>query len=332
MNKNIVIANIALIADAAEYFDRKVGSAWKIRSTITNALVWAANSLIKISKDGNKEQIDRAKAVLATLRTWAKDVDTSGLFLDLTHGNVRKTLGLDRQVDAHEEACRVARNKCILARSSVQFKKFYDTARSSLEEQQRQREEAVEEIVNLLSDSGFGDATDADLYDEAMVETQFDNLCERLANVLESMHIVCDAELAAAIVTNKISRLTGYLNAIESMMDIIGVDKSKLARRQLALENAMKAAEQEILADVKSIDTDIEGEITKMMIDQEAAKVEPPKAPIRRMVKKTDAEKFNDALKRATVANLRIMLTVDHTEEQLEAIRDELDSRGVTIE
>ncbi len=332
MNKNLVIANIALIADAAEYFDRKIGSAWKIRATITNALVWAANRVVLLSNNNetSKELIDDAKTQLATLRIWAKDINSSGLTLDLLHGSVRRTLGLERKIDPHEEAKRVAREKCIRARSAARFKEFYEAARAALDDQHRRREEAVEEIVNLLSDSGFDDAADSDLYDEASVEVQFDRISDALANVLESMHVFCDAELAGAIVTSKINRLSGYMTAIENMMDIVGVDKSKLAKRQVALEQAMKDAEAAVLATVKSIDADIEGEITKLMIDKAEEEVVAKPEPKRHMVRKTDAERFNEVLKRTTVANLKVMLKVDHTDEELAAIQDELDSRGAT--
>lgn len=332
MNKNLVIANIALISDAAEYFDRKIGSAWKLRATITNALVWAANRLVTLTgnNEASQDLIDNAKTQLATLRIWAKDIDSSGLTLDLLHGSVRRTLGLERKIEPHDEACRVARDKCQRARSAARFKEFYDAARTALDEQHRRREEAVEEIVNLLSDSGFGDATDADLYDENAVEVQFDRICDALANVLEAMHVQCDAELSAAIVTSKIQRLEGYMTSIEQMMDIVGVDKSKLAKRQVALEAAMKAAEAAIFATVKSIDEDIEGEITKMMIEQEEAKVEPKPKAKRKHVPATEAERFNALIKRKSVAELRIMLEHAESQDKAEAISDELNSRGIT--
>ena len=250
MNKNIVITNITLIADAAEYFDRKIGSAWKIRAAMTNILVWAANRVINMEKNKNAEpdQLVDVRVTLATLRVWAKDMNTTSLSLDLLHGSIRRTLGLDREVDPHEEACRVARDKCQRARSAARFTEFYNAAREALDEQRRQREEAVESIAWLLSQDGFSASDlvrtdslvvtnqdefvlDEEIYDENMVEYQFDQLSERIANVLESMHVQCDAELSAAIVTHKITRLSSFMTAIESMMDIVGVDKSKLARR-----------------------------------------------------------------------------------------------------
>jgi len=302
MNKNLVITNITLIADAAEYFDRKIGSAWKIRAAMTNSLVWAANRLINMEKNKNTEpdQLVDARVTLATLRVWAKDMNTTSLSLDLLHGSIRSTLGLDREVDPHEEACRVARDKCQRARSAVRFTEFYNAAREALDEQRRQREEAVESIAWLLSQNGFYAIhlvktdglvvnshdefiLDEEIYDENMVDYQFDQLSERIANVLESMHVQCDAELSAAIVTNKITRLSSFMTAIETMMDIVGVDKSKLARRHVALDKQMDEAERKIKASMKTVDADIEGEISKLMAQQNAEPQEPKRE--RRMIK-----------------------------------------------
>ena len=303
MNKNVVITNITLIADAAEYFDRKIGSAWKIRAAMTNALVWAANRVINMEKNKNAEpdQLVDARVTLATLRVWAKDMNTTSLSLDLLHGSIRRTLGLERELDPHEEACRVARDKCQRARSAARFTEFYNAAREALDEQRRQREEAVESIAWLLSQDGFSAidlvktdglvinshdefVLDEEIYDENMVEYQFDQLSERIANVLESMHVQCDAELSAAIVTNKITRLSSFMTAIETMMDIVGVDKSKLNIRQVALDKQMDEAERKIKASMQTINADIEGEISKLMAQQNAEPQEPTK-PKRRMVK-----------------------------------------------
>ena len=303
MNKNVVIANITLIADAAEYFDRKIGSAWKIRAAMTNALVWAANRVINMEKNKNAEpdQLVDARVTLATLRVWANDMNTTSLTLDLLHGSIRRTLGLDREVDPHEEACRVARDKCQRARSAARFTEFYNAAREALDEQRRQREEAVESIAWLLSQNGFSASDlvktdslvvnshdefvlDEEIYDENTVEYQFEQLSERIANVLESMYVQCDAELSAAIVTHKITRLSSFMTAIETMMDIVGVDKSKLAIRQVALDKQMDDAETKIKASMKTINADIEGEISKLMAQQNAEPQEPTK-PERHMVK-----------------------------------------------
>lgn len=304
MNKNIVITNITLIADAAEYFDRKIGSAWKIRAAMTNILVWAANRIINMEKNKNTDpdQLVDARVTLATLRVWANDMNTTSLTLDLLHGSIRRTLGLERELDPHVEACRTARDKCQRARSATRFVEFYNAAREALDEQRRQREEAVESIAWLLSQNGFSASDlvktdslvvnshdefvlDEEIYDENLVEYQFDQLSERIANVLESMYVQCDAELSAAIVTNKITRLSSFMTAIESMMDIVGVDKSKLARRQVALEKQMDDAETKIKASMQTVDADIEGEISKMMAQQDAESQEQNKPRERHMVK-----------------------------------------------
>lgn len=304
MNKNIVITNITLVADAAEYFDRKIGSAWKIRAAMTNILVWAANRIINMEKNKNTDpdQLVDARVTLATLRVWANDMNTTSLTLDLLHGSIRRTLGLERELDPHVEACRTARDKCQRARSATRFVEFYNAAREALDEQRRQREEAVESIAWLLSQNGFSASDlvktdslvvnshdefvlDEEIYDENLVEYQFDQLSERIANVLESMYVQCDAELSAAIVTNKITRLSSFMTAIESMMDIVGVDKSKLARRQVALEKQMDDAETKIKASMQTVDADIEGEISKMMAQQDAESQEQNKPRERHMVK-----------------------------------------------
>lgn len=304
MNKNVVIANITIIADAAEYFDRKIGSAWKIRAAMTNALVWAANRVINMEKNKNAEpdQLVDVRVTLATLRVWAKDMNTTSLSLDLLHGSIRRTLGLEREVDPHVEACRVARDKCQRARSAVRFTEFYNAAREALDEQRRQREEAVESIAWLLSQDGFSASDlvrtdslvvtnqdefvlDEEIYDENMVEYQFDQLSERIANVLESMHVQCDAELSAAIVTHKITRLSSFMTAIETMMDIVGVDKSKLNIRQVALDKQMDEVETKIKASMQTINADIEGEISKLMAQQDAESQEQNKPRERHMVK-----------------------------------------------
>ena len=317
MNKNLVITNITLIADAAEYFDRKIGSAWKIRAAVTNMLVWAANRVVTMEKNPNadRDQLVDARITLATLRVWSRDMNATSLSLDLLHGSIRRTLGLDRSGDdksetdrEHAEACRIARDKCQRARSAARFTEWYNAARESLEEQRKRREEAVENIAWLLSQDGFpaedvlkadgsntvafvnedGFAIDEDIYDENMVEYQFDQLSERLANVLESMHIQCDHELSAAIVTNKIQRLSAYMTGIESMMDIVGIDKSKLARRQLALEKQMEEAEAKIKASMADINADIEGEISKLLA-QEEQQPEPTKPKRERRMVKSEA-------------------------------------------
>lgn len=304
---NEVINNLGQIAAAAEYFDRKTGSAWKLRACITNAVVWAANRVWTLQNDENapREMLCKAMITLATLRCWTRDVDSTALSLDLTPGAVRRTLGLERKIDEHEEACRVARTKCIQRRSAAKFQEFYNEAVQALDKQRLAREQAVEAIANLVSDSSFawngefidfrgydvvlehGSALDdTDLYDDASVELQADRLSETVAAILETMHIECEAELASALTTAKINRLSAYAQGIDQMMKIVGIDTAKLARRQVELETQLEKEIAKVTEKVKNLDADIEGEISKMLAQEEAEPQEPTKPKReRRMVK-----------------------------------------------
>lgn len=282
MNK--IITNLPQIAQAAEYFDKKTSAAWRIRSCITNMLVWAANSYIRAKHSMDVEQECKAAVRLATLRTWMRDCNESSFVLDLTPSAVRKTLGLERVVDIHEEACREARFKCIQTRSALNFKKFYDAAVSAYTERMRQREENVESIANILSDSTIavshemsdyfkafmhnniaaGDVEDTMLYDDASVEQEADTLAECVANALEAMYDVCETQLAAAITTDKVQRLTGYHHGIMQMMQVVGVDTKRLAQRRVALEAQIATMADQAKASVASIDADIEAQLASM--------------------------------------------------------------------
>lgn len=275
MNK--IVNNLAQIAGAAEYLDKKTGAAWKIRSALTNMVVWACNAHLYAMKTDSAERIASSMVAVATLRTWVRDSNCNSFTLDLTPTAVAKTLGLERKVDVHEEALRAARQKCIQTRSALNFKKFYDASISAFEEQRKVRQQSVEAISNLISDTEFyvspevrdhfetflnmsiGDTvSDADLYDESSVERQADQLAEVVANALEAMYDVCNAELSAAITTDKISRLTGYFNGIQNMMSITGVDMTKLAMRRARLENCVEAQVKAMSASVADIDAEIE--------------------------------------------------------------------------
>lgn len=152
---NNVINNLPTIASAAEYFDRKVGSAWRIRTAISNALIWSCNSYLYAIKTDDADRIMRCMVTISTLRTWARDCDQNALQLDLTERGVAKTLGIDREVDVHEEALRIAKGKCIRARSAAKFKDFYQAAFAAVDEQQKQRRDSVAEIAELCSDTGW---------------------------------------------------------------------------------------------------------------------------------------------------------------------------------
>ena len=303
---NEVINNLGQIAAAAEYFDRKIGSAWKLRAVITNAVVWAANRVWTLQNDENapREELCKAMITLATLRCWTRDVDSTALSLDLTPGAVRRTLGLERKVDTHDEACRVARTKCIQRRSAAKFQEFYNEAIQALDKQRLAREQAVEAIANLISDNSFawngefidfrgydvvldhGTALDdTDLYDDASVELQADRLSETVAAVLETMHIECEAELASALTTAKITRLSAYSEGIQQMTKIVGIDTAKLARRQVELETQLEKELAKVTEKVKNLDADIEGEISKMLAQEEQQPEQNKPKRERRMVK-----------------------------------------------
>lgn len=301
---NEVINNLGQIAAAAEHFDRKTGAAWKLRAVITNAVVWAANRVWTLQNDENapREMLCKAMITLATLRCWTRDVDSTALSLDLTPGAVRRTLGLERKIDAHDEACRVARTKCIQRRSAAKFQEFYNAAIQALDDQRKAREAAVESIANLISDNGFsweGEFTDmrgydvllskgsflddTDLYDDDSVELQTDRLAETVAAVLEGMCLECEADLAAALTTTKINRLSAYAQGIDQMMKIVGIDTAKLARQQVELERQLDSELNKVEAKIKTVEADIKGEISKLMAQQNAEPQEPKRE--RRMIK-----------------------------------------------
>lgn len=286
MNK--IVNNLAQIADAAEYFDRKTGAAWKIRSALTNMVVWACNSYLYAIKTDSAERICKSMVEVATLRYWVHDSSCSAFVLDLKPSSVRKTLGLERVVDVHEEAVRSARQKCLQTRSALNFKKYYDAAVSAHDEQRKSREQAVEAIAELISDNDFSVShdvashfetfmnmsvvgttiSDADLYDDAAVERQADQLAEVVGNTLEAMYDVCDAELAAAITQDKVQRLSGYSRAISNMLTITGVDMKKLAKRRVELEALIDAQ-------INGVNNTV-AEIDKQIAEQLAEETNPP--------------------------------------------------------
>ena len=217
---------------------------------------------------------------------------------------MRKTLGLERVVDVHEEAVRSARQKCRQVRSAVHFQKYYDTAIAAFDEQRKNREQAVEAIADLISDIEFSVShevashfetfmnmaivgttiSDMDLYDDGAVERQADTLAEVVGNALEAMYDVCDAELAGAITESKINRLTGYHRAIQNMMVITGVDMTKLAQRRVKLEALIDAQANAMNKTVADIDADIDAMLNAPVIEE--AKVEVPEPKKLKRVKK----------------------------------------------
>lgn len=280
---NTIITNLPLIADAAEYFDRRTMAAWRIRSSITSSLVWAANSLVNAMKGDDPAIIQRAQIVMATLRCWMRDCNQSSFVLDLTPPAVRKTLGLDKEIDVHAEACKQARQKCMQLRSASRFKEFYDKAVLQLTMQRAKREENVAEISDILADSGFvlhGEFTDMrgytamyseefvsdeELYDDESVIVQTDRLAEVIGNALEAMYEVCDADLANAITSSKISRLTGYMTGITAMFPIVGVDTHRMAERKSKLEAQIAALEGQVNKSNEELQAEISAQVDELV-------------------------------------------------------------------
>lgn len=301
---NVAIENIALISTAAEYFGRATGADWKLRSTMVSMAVWATRSYLTLSQraDADLTNVCRAAVVMATIRKWVHTVERDGFSLDLTSDSVRRAMGLNRELDIHAEACRVARNKCIQMRSATRFMEFYKNATASLEEQRRTNTELVEEIANMLSDTSinwdgeFIDArgvsqvlaegevlSDDDLYDEDAVETQADRIAETMAQVLEAMHVECERQFSGALTDSKINKLSAYKTSIERCMNAIGVNTNRLAQRQIALEAQLKAAEEKANEGAKNVDDEIAAQMEAAMTHVETAKVEEAK-PKRRHV------------------------------------------------
>lgn len=312
MNK--IVNNLAQIADAAEYFDRKTGAAWKIRGALTNMAVWACNSYLYAIKADNIERIARSMVEVSTLRSWVHDSNCNAFTLDLTPSAVARTLGLERVVDVHEEACRSARQKCIQTRSALHFKKYYDAAIAAFEEQRRARQENVDRIAALLSDADWplsgplvdhfatfmgmkfvSEASDLDLYDDQAVERQADQLAETVGNALEAMYDVCEAELAAAITADKVQRLTSYHRAINNMLVITGVDMKKLGERRAKLEAAIEAQIATASQSVQDIDASIAEQITAMIEPEVVEPVKPAKKMQR--IKKTSLKELGELVK-----------------------------------
>ena len=309
---NVAIENIALISTAAEYFGRATGADWKLRSTMVSMAVWATRSYLTLSQraDADLTNVCRAAVVMATIRKWVHTIEADGFSLDLTPDSIRRSMGLHKEFDIHAEACSVARNKCTQMRSATRFLQFYMDAVATLEEKRRLNTELVEEIANMLSDTSVtwegefidcrgesllvkgvketrlgsdcyvftgGVLSDDDLYDEDAVETQADRIAETMAQVLEAMHVECERQLSSALTDSKINKLSAYKTSIERCMNAIGVNTTRLAQRQLALEQQLKAAEAKINEGVKSMDDEIAAQMAAAMAHVETAKVEETK-------------------------------------------------------
>lgn len=278
---NQVIVNLPLCFDALEYMDRQLGGAWRVRSALTNMAVWAANSVIYASGQDDGQRAFTEKVKLSTIRHLLRDVESSGIQLDLTSTAVRKTLGIDRS-DPHADAVRIARQKCLAARSPARFKEHYATALAVAQERMATREGNVEEIASMLSDNGwaldgyFFDSNgvetcyenefveDTALYDESLIDDVLDRFSETLANVLETAMMEIERRYGAAITTKSITVLTAHKQAIERMMDIVGIDKVKLAERNAKLEALVAEQVDAVQQTAESIDAAIDMAVTEL--------------------------------------------------------------------
>jgi len=293
MNKHVNA--IPLFSTALEYFDRKTGGAWRLRSCLTSMAVWAGNGHLYALQSGDPDSIAKSMIQLATLRTWMHSVREDGFVLDFTSTAVAKTLGLDKHVDAHVEASRIARDKCIRSRSATKFVQYYKEAMNQLDETRRRRLESVEQITELLASSYFqltedvadhlrtfytittdgimGVVCDSELYDDAAVERQADQLAECLANVLTSASEVCEAEYSGAITEAKIAKLTGFRNGIRMGMEQVGINLSQLAKRKQALDALIDAQAATLDAEVKTLDEQIAAAQAQVAPDAASPKV-----------------------------------------------------------
>lgn len=292
---NQIITNLSLIADAAENLDRQTGAAWRIRSCISNALVWSANSYLYALATDDAERLHKARVELGTLRVWAKDCNSSSFMLDLTPSAVSRTLGLEKEINLHEEAIKQAREKCMRARTALRFKEFYEAALTAIEEQRKVRQERVESIANLLADDGFALSDedidnmvtfhlfdeitlkrdrfidDANLYDDGAVERQAERLEEAVAVAVTNLLDEVDSQLAGAITTSKVNRLEGYHRSVTSMMGILGIDTQRLAERKQKLVAGIDAMIKEVSAKAEDINASIEAQVAELAQPEQTA-------------------------------------------------------------
>ena len=107
------------------------------------------------------------------------------------------------------------------------------------------------------------------------MEAELDKLTDVLANALEAMYVEVDNQLSAAIVTAKINRLAGYKVAIEQMMEVVGVDKAVLAKRQVQLEAQLAEERKLIDSKAQTLDEQIEAQMAAMQAPTPEPQPEP---------------------------------------------------------
>ena len=119
----------------------------------------------------------------------------------------------------------------------------------------------------------MGVVCDSELYDDAAVERQADQLAECLANVLTSASEVCEAEYSGAITEAKIAKLTGFRNGIRMGMEQVGINLSQLAKRKQALDALIDAQAATLDAEVKTLDEQIAAAQAQVAPDAASPKV-----------------------------------------------------------
>lgn len=238
---NPVISNLPLIWGAAEYFDKQCGSKWALQKFFHNAFVWSAFSVLSARKSGDERKELAAITRLSTLRTWIDDLSRVGISLELDRLVVEKTLGVNHEVDAHTEACAIARKHCMRARAATDFRRYYFNAIDMITEREEFKRLSVAEVIKLLEkrESTSPDTgeivLDADRYDVRSIERDIDMLHETVAKVVESLDVECRAQLKGATSSAIKDRLSAYLEKIHEMGAVVGVDLAGISDRQVDL-------------------------------------------------------------------------------------------------
>jgi hypothetical protein len=279
MQMNIIIENIPLIASALEFYDQKTGAAWRLRTAIVGAVVWAAHRMIKLEEAAEPETVEEAYKVgsdeagkpqflssatpeirrlqdaataFHTLLAWANDAQEYGFPLDMTGTGIGGALGLSKKFDAHAEAVNVARNKCMRARSAKRFKEFYASALDAVSEQRKDREELVSAIEARIDEGAA-----PNFYDEEVVSLQAERLEEAMCSAVESTWQAAKLDLFGALSPTRITRASSAVEALEKMGEILGIRPKKLESCNKALSEQLEKAQAEVDADAKKLDAEM---------------------------------------------------------------------------
>jgi hypothetical protein len=295
MNK--IINNLPLITSALEHYDSKTWGAFKVRSTLTSMVVWAAHKLVKLGDKPLREPADQepldsrktagaspaeiaemaidsddadriaeARVVFATVRDWAREAEEGGFPLNLSRKAIRKTLNLDQDVDVREEALKLAREKCRRAYSAHRFEEFYHSSLQTLEEQRRVREAMIEDIENLIYSGAYADLYDREKNTEDVVQLQAERLEETVLMAVESAYNLARFELAKAVSPTKCERISADIAGLEKMLDVIGVKKTRFDQRMKVMEKAIDEEAAKLQAKITEIDKRIDSKIAESAI------------------------------------------------------------------